>query len=348
MIRNMWYAILDAKEVKRNALTCVTRMGEKLVLWRDEEGGIGCVVDRCAHRYAALSKGSIEDGHVVCPFHGFAYDARGRCVRIPANGKNADIPERVRVHAYPATDTHGFIWIWWGDAQPRPESPPFFDDIDASFAYGTVRDLWKTHYSRGIENQLDVLHLPFVHKTTIGRGNKTLVDGPASEWVGDELHVWPHNRIDDGSAPRTPKEAPREGPARLRFRFPNVWQNRISEDVRVLIAFAPIDNENTLFYLRFYQRVVRVPLLSHAFTALGGLANIIIERQDRRVVVTQDPVRSELHGGESLVRGDLPVILYRRKRDELLRASAAAEATPAKEGEANTRPPADRKKRRRT
>ncbi|MFZ2097660.1 MAG: hypothetical protein WAV05_13590 [Anaerolineales bacterium] len=50
----------------------------------------------------------------------------------------------------------------------------------------------------------------------------------------------------------------------------------------------------------------------------SNLANIYIERQDRRVVVTQRPYRSELRMGEKLIPGDAPVIEYRRRRQMMI------------------------------
>ena len=47
-------------------------------------------------------------------------------------------------------------------------------------------------------------------------------------------------------------------------------------------------------------------------------SNILIERQDRRVVVTQRPYRSDLRIGEKFIPGDGPVIEYRRQRQALI------------------------------
>jgi len=46
-----------------------------------------------------------------------------------------------------------------------------------------------------------LMHLPFVHHNTIGRGGHTLVDGPVMRWVSEnQMHIYVHNRVDDGSA----------------------------------------------------------------------------------------------------------------------------------------------------
>jgi len=332
MIPNQWYAILESNEVKPGKPVGVTRMGERLVLWRDDKGQVGCMADLCPHRGVALSAGKLIGSNVQCPFHGFEYDTSGRCTLIPANGKNTTPPKAIQVRrVYPAREAHGFIYIWWGEPRAVQDLPPlpWFDSIDDTFAYATLRDPWATHYSRAIENQLDVIHLPFVHKTTIGRGNRTLVNGPLTRMerdaAGDLLNLWVYNVLDEGQPPlrRSEIPEPQRHPS-LQFRFPNLWQNWISDNLRIVVAFAPVDDENTLMYLRFCQKLVKVPVLSEMFNLSGTLSNLVIERQDRRVVVTQQPKRSDLRIGEKLIQGDGPIIEYRRRRSELIASAAAS------------------------
>jgi len=321
MIRNQWYAIMDSVQVKKRPVG-VVRMGEKLVLWRDASGKVSCLHDKCIHRGVELSKGKIIRGCLQCPFHGLEYDASGRVTVIPANGNKTPVADRFKVAGYPTHEAHGFIWIWWGDAPPAGLKPPrFFDDIDGKFSYGTVYDHWNTHYSRAIENQLDVAHLPFVHYNTIGRGGETLVDGPGFQWAADDMfYVYFYNRTDDGTPPRRPDEVPvpdTEKPFKLEFIFPNLWQNHIGEDMRIVAAFVPVDDDNTILYLRFYQKFMRWPLLRGLFDRLAAPSNLLIAHQDRRVVVTQQPKASGLRIGEELFQADMPIVEYRRKREQL-------------------------------
>jgi phenylpropionate dioxygenase-like ring-hydroxylating dioxygenase large terminal subunit len=322
MIPNQWYVVLDSVQVKSLPVG-VTRMGEKLVFWRDHTGRVSCLRDRCVHRGVALSKGKVLDsGKLQCPFHGFEYNASGKVTKIPANGKNTPVPERFRVRQYPAHEAHGFIWIWWGQDPPQELEPPtFFEDLDERFSYGCAYDPWDAHYSRVIENQLDVAHLPFVHYNTIGRGNRTLVDGPVVQWLDENRFIfYVYNQVDDGTPPRRPEEITPD-PARdfrLGFIFPNLWQNYISDDVRVLAAFVPVDDAHTLLYLRSYQRFVRLPILRDIVNWLAMPGNQYIAHQDRRVVVTQQPKPSALRIDEQLIQADRPIVEYRRRRQELL------------------------------
>jgi phenylpropionate dioxygenase-like ring-hydroxylating dioxygenase large terminal subunit len=319
MIPNQWYAVLESNEVPAGKPVGVTRMGEKLVFWRDTQGRLVCQRDKCAHRGAALSKGKITDDCIECPFHGLQYDATGRCQLIPANGKNTPVPERFRVHTYSTDEAHGLVWLWWGE--PRSDLPPlpFFEDLDDGFTYATFRDHWTVHYSRAIENQLDVMHLPFVHHNTIGRGGRTLVDGPLNKLEDTKLRVWIYNRVDDGTPARKPQDIPEPHfPPFVNFNFPNIWQLRIQDNQRIFVAFAPIDDSNTMLYVRFYQRFVRAPILSNFVNWLGSLGNRVIVRQDKRVVITQEPKKTALKMGENLVQGDRPIVAYRQRREQLI------------------------------
>ncbi len=319
MIPNQWYAILESKEVPLTKPVGVTRMGEKLVFWRDTQGQVVCQRDKCAHRGAALSKGKVVNDCIECPFHGLQYDSTGRCLVIPANGMDTPVPQRFRIHTHLTREAHGFVWLWWGEDSGDLPSIPFFKDLEEGFTYATFRDHWPVHYSRAIENQLDVMHLPFVHHNTIGRGERTLVDGPLTKLEANKLRLWVYNRVDDGTPPRKPRDIPEPSfPAFVNFNFPNIWQLRIQHNMRVFVAFAPIDESNTMLYVRSYQRFVRVPILRRLVSWLGAQANRVIVRQDKRVVITQQPKKTALKMGENLVQADRPIVAYRRRREQLI------------------------------
>ena len=318
MIQNQWYAVLDSKQVKKNKLIGVTRLSEKLVFWRDAENEVHCIYDKCCHRGASLCTGKLVGNHVECPFHGFLYDGSGKVTSIPANGKNAKVPENYRVNAYQVRDAYGLIWVWYGDYNAELPEIPFFEELTDGFTYGEISENLSVHYTRAIENQLDVVHLPFVHKTTIGRGNKTLVNGPVAKWNGNRMTFYVKNELDQGQKPEKPNEIENyEKLFHLQLQMPNIWQNIISDQLRIFAAFAPVDEENTHIYLRFYQKFMRVPVLAQLVSGLGAVTNRVILHQDRRVVLTQLPKKSEFKMKENLVQGDLPILEFRKRRDQL-------------------------------
>lgn len=318
MIRNQWYVVLDSKEVPRGKLVGVTRLGEKLVFWRDSQGKVVCLADRCPHLGASLCTGKHHGDRIACPFHAFEFDASGQCRYIPALGRNGVPPKAMRVLSYPTHEAQRLIWIWWGEPRENLPAPRWFD-IDQSFAFSGYRQLWPVHYSRMIENQMDVMHLPHVHTSTIGRGRRVVVDGPIVTLEDDVIRMWVYNRLDDGSPPRKPEELPQPNrPPFLEFAFPNIWQNRITDDMRIFVAFVPIDDEHSMFYLRYYQRFIRAPVLRKWVAWLGAQGSRYIGNQDLRVVSTQLPKRTSLRSGEKFVQGDRIILTYRRRREELI------------------------------
>jgi len=318
MIRNQWYAVLESKEVKKNRLLGVTRMGEKMVVWRDKNGKVVCMSDLCPHIGASLCQGKLSENRVVCPFHGFEYDPSGQCKYVPALGKNGSVPKSLKVHSYPTHEAHSIIWIWWGEGEPSPAEPKWFD-IDDSFSSSGFHQHWGVHYSRMVENQLDVMHMPFVHHNTIGAGGRSMVDGPFVDQKDGVLKLWVYNRFDDGSPARKSEEIPQPaGEPLLIFIFPNLWQNRLGDGNRILIAFVPVDEENGILYGRYYQKEVRIPILREFVNWVGVLGSIVIANQDKQVVSNILPRKTELKKmGQILVPGDRAILIYRTYRQKL-------------------------------
>jgi len=325
MIPNQWYGILESNEVKKGKPIGLTRMGEKMVAWRDHSGQVTVMSDLCPHRGVALSAGKLVGGCIQCPFHGFEYDASGDCRFIPANGKNSQPPKAMHVKTYPTREAHDIIFIWWGEPRAEEEYPslPWFKNIGDDMLYSTIRNQWANHYARAIENQLDVVHLPFVHHNTIGRGNNTLVNGPVTKEIevapdSYRLDLWVYNQHDQGQKAIKSSEMPEPTHRPLiQFHFPNLWQNWLSNDFLVFLIFAPIDDENTMMYLRLYHKV-HFPIARQLTEWLGSIGNLYILNQDKRVVVTQRPHRPDLDTGEILIPGDLPIALYRKRRHALI------------------------------
>lgn len=348
MIPNMWYVILSSKEVKPGRMIAVRRFGENLVAWRTPEGALSLFSDRCPHRGVAFSgkteahyaaatgknlptggpaAARIEGGCLHCPFHGFAFEGSGRCRTIPANGRNAETPRQFKAHAWAVREAHGFVYAWYGEARDEYPPLPWFEAIGEGYATSTFFDPWATHYSRTIENQLDVVHLPFIHHNTIGRGHATLVNGPvvrleARPGGHDLMNLWVKNEQDRGQNPVRAADLP--VPDRhpfLQFLFPNLWHNWITDKLRLVGAFVPVDDGHMMLYLQTRQKFLTAPVLRWPVDRMLALMNLVIERQDKRVVETQQPKRSDLKGGEQLIPGDGPIIEYRRRRQSLIDAA---------------------------
>jgi phenylpropionate dioxygenase-like ring-hydroxylating dioxygenase large terminal subunit len=312
MLKNKWYIVLSSEEVKKNRITKARRFGIDIVFWRDSKNEVHAIDAKCPHRGADLGLGKIVNDCVQCPYHGFLYDGNGIAVLIPSLGKSAKINPNYRVRSFKVKEFMNFIFMWYGDKEPEEEIK-WLEGIDNSYSFSTIKETWEVNYTRAIENQLDVSHLPFVHRTTIGRGNRTLVNGPIVELEGDVLNVWVFNEVDRGQLPKKQNEIKKdECTGRLQLILPNYWQNIISDKLRVMAAFVPEDENRTILYVRLYQKFIKIPLISSLINYIFMRFNRVVLKQDRGVVTSQIPKYSDISNKELLVQADAPILLYRK------------------------------------
>ncbi len=171
----------------------------------------------------------------MCPFHGFEFDAEGHRQHIPANGKEGKVPKGMALKPFPVREQHGLVWLWLGIEREIYPAVPFFPELSEGWQHTSMIADWPVHYTRAIENQLDVAHLPFVHRTTIGAGERTLVEGPYVEADETAVNVRVTNKRDDGRPPRSMMELAAEAQGKapsLSFLFPALWRLNISPKLK--------------------------------------------------------------------------------------------------------------------
>lgn len=161
-LRDYWYVACTAAELRDRPLGRVI-LEEALVVFRDPQGRPAVLRDRCLHRNAMLSEGELEGGCLRCPYHGWTFDARGSCVRIPSEGPDCALPKE-RVPRYPAREQDGLVWVWMGAGPPdkEPFPMPHWDEPGWG-AYYMVTS-FENDVTNCAENFMDVPHTVFVHK----------------------------------------------------------------------------------------------------------------------------------------------------------------------------------------
>jgi len=69
-----WIRILSSSALKEGDVRAVTAGGQALCVVR-EKGRCSVMADHCPHQGAPLSTGWLQEGQIVCPWHGWAFDA---------------------------------------------------------------------------------------------------------------------------------------------------------------------------------------------------------------------------------------------------------------------------------
>ena len=169
---NAWYHAAWFNEVEDKPFSR-TLLNEAVVLFRDTDGVAHALEDRCCHRATPLRLGDVVEGGLQCGYHGMVFAGDGKCVHIP--GQDA-INERARVRSFPVVERQEIIWIWMGDPALADESTipdyPWNDDHENwPHTYGLYEI--NCNYNLLIDNLMDLTHIPFIHRNTIGGGDQS-------------------------------------------------------------------------------------------------------------------------------------------------------------------------------
>ncbi len=166
-LKNAWYVAAWDHEITADKPFGRGLLNGPVVMSRDTRGRIVALEDRCCHRHYPLNRGVVVGDRIECLYHGLQYDGSGKCVRIPAQEA---IPDTARVRSYPVVERNHWVWVWMGEPALADASKIVdFKWLDHPLwrAKGTTFHV-KGGYELVIENLLDLSHLTFVHKSTIG------------------------------------------------------------------------------------------------------------------------------------------------------------------------------------
>lgn len=92
----------------------VALRGQRLVLFRDDDGKLGLIGRNCPHRGADLCFGRLEDNGLRCPFHGWHFDRTGQCVEQPAEPAGSQMHTQIKVPMIPVKEVDGVILAYIG------------------------------------------------------------------------------------------------------------------------------------------------------------------------------------------------------------------------------------------
>ena len=166
-LRNAWYVAAWPEEIGEEPLAR-TIMNQPIVLFRDADGRAAALEDRCCHRGAPLTHGTVVADGIECGYHGLVYDRTGRCVRVPGQER---IAGEARVQSYPVVERQQFVWIWMGDPALADEGAildfPYHDQPDR-WPHRRAMFRIAANYMMMIDNLMDLSHLGYVHAGTIG------------------------------------------------------------------------------------------------------------------------------------------------------------------------------------
>ena len=337
MFTNCWYVVGTSEEVGARP-RAVRALGQELVLFRRASDRQPVALSgRCPHRMARLADGEVDGDALRCPYHRWAFGADGACVHVPSDPDGARISPRARVDSYPVVERDGWIWAFLGDA-PEADRPPLpeIPGVDLS-GWRAVRGewSWRAHYTRVVENAVDIAHTPFLHARSFGNPEAPVMPDHEVIEAGGAVSI-------DVSLPMpTPRGLTRlllpPGSNRVRLgvwppavnwldaTFPNGWR------MVLLLANLPVDEGHTRTFWLQRRTFFTSPLADPIARALSRQ----ILGEDLQTVEGQGASAVPLSvAAELSTRSDALSLAYRRRLGAMQanRLDAAAAVRAAADG----------------
>lgn len=300
----VWSPVTLAKNLGNKPLGLLLA-GEKLVFFRDGQGRVQALIDRCPHRGVKLSLGRVtETGCLECPFHAWQFDGAGRVTYIPLNPDAKR--DKYSAMSLPVREIAGVLWVYTDVSGNPPPSEPLIPEalLDKDLTLNYMEAEWKTHWTRAMENMLDSPHVPFLHAKTIGRFVRPRLKPDSRmevEWQETEF----------GGETTALIDGVHNAGAKLQYYRPNIMVLHIpvpNKTFRIHSFCIPIDHERVRMMIIGARSFARLSIFNHFFNRSNAKA----ANEDRRVLESSDPVIIPPAGQEQSVRTDRATLRFRK------------------------------------
>jgi phthalate 4,5-dioxygenase len=164
LMRLYWLPAMLSSELEAGgAPVRLLLLGEKLVAFRSPNGEVGVMDHLCPHRNASLFFGRNEKDGLRCIYHGWQFDAAGRCIDVPNVPNGAAFKEKVCNTAYKAFEQNGIVWVYMGDQSKIPTTPQL-EVLSAEEGELEIEFVQREcNYLQALEGDIDTSHLGFLH-----------------------------------------------------------------------------------------------------------------------------------------------------------------------------------------
>jgi phenylpropionate dioxygenase-like ring-hydroxylating dioxygenase large terminal subunit len=318
-LRNYWHAVATDVEVT-NGVLGRKLLGENLVLYKDSSGGVVVAPDRCPHREAPLSAGTVKDGALVCCYHGWSFGEGGKCVSIPSADPDFPIPKNGHLPCYQAEIRYGLVWVCLGD--PVAEIPSIPQDADEKFRrINNPVAAWRVSATRMTDNFLDIAHFPWVHTGTFGNSQRTQVAKISLSDLPDGYHGYEYSVVAENppsagiSSGQDTSDVSRE--MSTGFSLPFAVRSTIEYNTGlqhiILLLTTPIDDVNSYFTFVIWR---------NDDFSVASEDTVVFDRmigEEDRVMLEKIPgVLPFEHGSLANSQSDKPSTAWRLKLSQLL------------------------------
>lgn len=278
-MRRSWFPVARSADLAAGGAPLPAELlGERLVVYRGEDGVARVASRRCPHRGGDLSIGKVHGADIACPYHGWRFAGEdGRCVMVPSLADQAKIPPRAAIRTFPAVERFAHVWTVLEEPLAPLYDPAAWRDLDLVWL-----EAEPLHTTTGVgvamENFRDVAHFPFVHVASMGP-SPAVVEPLEVRRDGVEVHMDRPLHASDG-------DWAAQGDCLMRYHC-------------IAPGFAAI----TYDYERFGTRIVTGFPSPVAYDRCIIFWSVGCER-----TFSGDPIEEQLRVEEMVFREDMPIV----------------------------------------
>ncbi|MDQ8757428.1 Rieske 2Fe-2S domain-containing protein [Sphingosinicella sp. LHD-64] len=259
LMRRHWLPACMIEEVTEPdcAPLKVRLLGEDIVIFRDSNGRVGALDEKCPHRRASLVYGRNEECGLRCLYHGWKFDVDGNAVDMSSEPVDAALRKTMRTKAYPVQEAGGFIWLWMGDAEDiLPFLPPTWAPT-AETRISIVKMHGACNWAQVLEGSIDSAHSSSLHSSNMPTAaNVSGSTATESAWLRPSADKSPRIEVQKTpfgfryAAIRRPiVDADKQDYVRMTlFVAPFTVHIPPNDQYNLSQMLVPIDDENTMFY----------------------------------------------------------------------------------------------------
>jgi phenylpropionate dioxygenase-like ring-hydroxylating dioxygenase large terminal subunit len=283
VLRRHWFPVALSHRLQSRPIS-VQLLDTPIALARDSRGQVFALEDRCPHRGAPLSSGSIEDDVLVCPYHGWSFGSDGHCRAMPGTAPLAEATGP-RAQSWQAQERDGIVWLCAEPGSTLPDRLLALDPHRRRFLWETT---WHAPVIEAQDNFLDALHTHRVHPglvrrdtqrrpvTVQARGTR---DGFQIDYLGQQKQSGLLFRLFE--SPRTRERAHFSGlsVAQLEYRYVSGWAAFIT------LCFSPVTATSTRVFTMLHVENRFAPAWLVRLVVWPFLRKVAM--QDRRILHLQ-------------------------------------------------------------
>lgn len=249
---NHWYVVAQSREIHQKPLG-LDLWEKPIILFRDYQGKVHALEDRCPHRQVKLSHGKITDNLLECAYHGWKFNALGNCVEIPYLAPDQKLPT-CQLYQYPVKEQDGFIWLFPGEKSRAEKVPlmgvPEWDHLNYIATVSLID--CPAHYSFLIENLMDMYH-GHLHQDWQAWADPILQDIRETDHRVDAFYqaqsyykidkIWSISQLFFKSLRQLHPQ-----PLNVSYVYPH-WVSTLGNDFKIYCLFCPVNLTQTRAYL---------------------------------------------------------------------------------------------------